>query len=382
MKKIQQFALIALLAIIPVLCVWLPFILKTKTIWNIPLPTNGMEAIVSNYDGPLYIVVAKTLYNAASIKMFPFTLPTEYYAAHFPLYPLFIRLIGPIFGFPYASLILTVASSVFALWFFNKFISQYVSTKEALWITAIFSIFPARWLIVRSVASPEPLFIGAIIASMYYFQNKKYFLAACFGAIAQITKSPAILLFAAYGVSITVPIIQKYIFGKLRTISLLPARSLFIGIIPFALLCVFFLYQSTMGNFFAYFQSGDNIHLFFPPFQIFNYSQPWVGTHWLEDVIFLYLLAASGILLLAKLKEKTPFYFSLLFFTSLIFVSHRDISRYALPIIPFLFAGYAPFLVKKEFKAVMALIIIPIYLYSLVFIANNMMSIPNWGPLL
>jgi hypothetical protein len=137
-----------------------------------------------------------------------------------------------------------------------------------------------------------------------------------------------------------------------------------------------------MGNFFAYFQSGDNIHLFFPPFQIFNYSQPWVGTHWLEDVIFLYLLAASGILLLAKLKEKTPFYFSLLFFTSLIFVSHRDISRYALPIIPFLFAGYAPFLVKKEFKAVMALIIIPIYLYSLVFIANNMMSIPNWGPLL
>lgn len=71
---------------------------------------------------------------------------------------------------------LKIVSSIICLWYFYLFIRQYVG-REALWFTFVFALFPARWLIVRSVGSPEPLFVGAIIASLYYFQNKKYWWA-------------------------------------------------------------------------------------------------------------------------------------------------------------------------------------------------------------
>jgi hypothetical protein len=82
----------ALISIIPTLLIWLPFFLRLDKFWNIPLTTQGMGTVVANYDGPLYIVVAKTLYDKYQIAQnYSFDLPTEYYAAHFPLFPLLIK---------------------------------------------------------------------------------------------------------------------------------------------------------------------------------------------------------------------------------------------------------------------------------------------------
>jgi hypothetical protein len=124
------------------------------------------------------------------------------------------------------------------------------------------------------------------------------------------------------------------------------------------------------------------MHLFFPPFQIFNYSAPWVGTFWLEEIIFIYLIGILGIYKLYQEKLKTYFYFSLVFFVPLLFVAHRDLMRYALPLVPFLLLGYRDLLIKKEFKFAIIAIIIPIYLYSLAFISQNTMPISNWAPFL
>ena len=89
-------------------------------------------------------------------------------------------------------LIVTLLSSVLALYFFDKLIAGYVGKKDALFLTFAFAIFPARWLIVRSTGSADPLFVAAIIASIYYFKNKKYWFAGLWGLVAQITKSPGI----------------------------------------------------------------------------------------------------------------------------------------------------------------------------------------------
>ena len=383
--KIKGIAPIALLTLIPTILIWLPFFVRLRAVFGIPIPEGGMASIVANYDGPLFIIVSKTFYNLDSLRIFSyFNLPLEYFAAHFPAYPVLIRAFGPFIGYPYSMLFTTMFSSFLALYFFNKYIGKYFKKADALWLTFIFSIFPARWLIVRSVGSSEPLFIAAIIASIYYFGKKKYLLAGIWGAVAQLTKSPAILLFFAYIFMAFIPKFHKLAttdmavwLKKLKLIKLLPLL-----LIPLSLLGLFVFYGSRFGDFFAYFNSGDNMHLFFPPFQIFNYSASWVGTFWLEEILFIYLLFATGIAQLIKKKLYNPAIFCIIFFISIIFISHRDLLRYSLPIVPFVILGFGDYLVKKEFKYIFIFLILPIYLFSLSFISQNIMPISDWAPLL
>ena len=197
-EKVSNLLFIAVLTLVPTLFIWFPFFLRLESVWGIPLPKDGMATVVANYDGPLFIATAKSLYDPEILNTFEFDLPVEYFAAHFPLYPILIRLLGGVTGYPYAMLIITLLSSFLAIFYFSKLIGDYVSKKDIGWMTAVFALFPARWLIVRSVGSPEPLFLAAIIASLYYFRKEKYLLAGIWGLFAQLTKSPGILLFIAY----------------------------------------------------------------------------------------------------------------------------------------------------------------------------------------
>jgi hypothetical protein len=167
-----------------------------------------------------------------------------------------------------------------------------------------------------------------------------------------------------------------------KKITLKIKRAYPLLIIPLALIGVFFLYKFTMGDFFAYFHSGDNIHLGFPPFQIFNYSANWVGTFWLEEIIFIYAIGALGIIKLFQKKEYALASFTSIFYLMILFVSHRDLLRYFLPVIPFLYAAFSDFLIKKEVKIIAAILIVPVYLYSLAFISQNVMPLSNWAPFL
>lgn len=383
-SKLTIFFRIALISILPTVFIWLPFFFRLNGVLGIPLPKDGMATIVANYDGPLFIVVAKTLYNPLLVGNFPFTLPAAYYAAHFPLFPLLTKTFAAILGYPYSMLFVTVTSSALATYFFHKFIKDFVDESQALWMTLIFAVLPARWLIVRSVGSSEPLFLASTIASMYYFRNKKYFSAGIWGVVAQLTKSAGIILFVAYFFALLLPKLKKaaqITSSKWFTTNDLK-KYFSISLIPLSLLGLFFIYKIQLNDFFAYFNSGDNIHLFFPPFQIFDYSQPWVGTFWLEEVIFVYLFGLLGLTKLIKMKEYELALFVGVFFASIIFVSHRDLIRYSLPIVPFLYVAFSNTIVKREFKLAMAVLIIPIYLFSLAYISQNVMPIADWAPLL
>ncbi len=383
--NLKDLLLIFALSTVPTLILWLPFILRSEIIWSIPLPTNGLATIVANYDGPLYIVVAKTLYNGTQIASnYSFGLSLEYYAAHFPLFPFLIRLFSPLpGGYTYSMLGVTLVSSFIAILYFFKYINLYVKKDQALWITTVFAVLPARWLIVRSVGSPEPLFMAGIIASIYYFKDKRYWLATLWGIVAQLTKSPGMLLFFAYVAHISVEYFHSVATKHLSSWhKYLPWKTLPLLLMPLSLLGLFYYYSIVFGDFFAYFNSGDNIHLLFPPFQVFNYSAPWVGTFWLEEVVILYLLGTLGLLHLIKQKKNLEAWFVGIFLVSIFFVSHRDILRYALPIVPFLFAAWAKLLVSHEFKIALAVIMIPIFLYSLTFISQNVMPISDWAPFL
>lgn len=384
-EKINKLLILLVFAIVPTLLVWVPFFLKFDSFLNIPLPGQGMGTVIANYDGPLFIVVAKTFYNADLIKsLFSFPLPVEYYAAHFPLFPLLIRLASPVLGYPYAMMTVTLMSSFAAVYYFYKLAGSYTGGKNLMWLCLVFAIFPARWLIVRSVGASEPLFIATVMASLYYFKNKRYWLAGLAGALSILTRSPGILLFIAYAGYILVPNskqIATYDLKKyIKSLHLTKVYPLLL--IPLALLGLFYYYSIVFGDFWAYFNSGDNIHLFFPPFQIFNYAQPWVGTFWLEEVIFVYLLAFLGLYNLIRKRYMMLAWFVGIFFVSTLFVSHRDIIRYSLPMVPFILIGWKDLINKTEFKLAMVILVLPIYLFSVVYISQNVMPISDWAPFL
>lgn len=378
----KNFLIITLASLIPTLLIWLPFFLRLPNVWGIKLPQEGMATIIANYDGPYYIVTAKTFYNPEAIEKFPFALTAEYYAAHFPGFPFLIQVVSPVFGYLWGMMVITLATSVVALWFFYLLLRQVGLTRSAMWLTLVFAIFPARWLIVRSVGSPEPLFIAALLATFYFFGRRNYWAAGFAGAIAQVTKSPGILIFASLLMALSFPRIQDLLLRPIRTIKSLLPLALPLILIPLTALSVFILYSRTYNNFFAYFNSGDNIHLLFPPFQVFNTAQTWVGTIWLEEIIWIYLFGFLGVFQLIKQKRLELAWFVGIFFASTLFVSHRDIARYILPTVPFLFIAFSEILNSIPLRWAIAFLVIPIYLLSINFIIGNVTPILDWTPLL
>lgn len=386
-EKYRDYLILGIVSVITTIILWLPFFLRLETVWGIDLRKEGMATIVANFDGPYYIVAAKSLYNPEIIENnFNFDLKPIYYSAHYPLFPLLIRgatTAFPFLGYPYAMMLVTIITGVAAIWMFYILLNEIGLKKHALWLSLVFTILPARWLIVRSIGSPEPLFILTVLASVYFFKKEQWWMCGITGALAQMTKPPGILLFIAYAVALLLLQWPKLAHTNFATWTrTLKWRAYPILLIPATLVGIYAFYGIAYHDYLAYFNSGDNIHLQFPPFQIFNPGQTWVGTFWLEEIIWLYLVGALGFLYLVKEKQILLSSFVGIFFISLLFVAHRDLARYSLPLVPFLFIAFSKLLTSSEFKIALVLLLIPIYLFSLAFITNNVTPIGDWGPLL
>lgn len=374
--KIPPYAIITVVTVISTFVLWIPFIFHFQSINGVHIETPNFQTILKHYDGPLYIIPAKTLYNAHDplFETHPIGLSTHYFAAHFPLYPLFIRLLAPFIGYLKSMLMVTMIFSVAFFNFFYYFLKKLRITEHPLILTFILLFLTPRFLVVRSVGSPEPLFLFTLIASLFFFIRRQYFYAGILGGVATITKTPGILLFAGY----TLWFVEQCM--KTRKIEI---RWTWILLIPGGLLLVFLLYWRQYGDFFAYFNSGDNIHLIFPPFSVFNFQKNWVGTAWLEEIIFLYFFYLIGLCTLHQNKMMRPvFYFMLVFFIATILVQHRDISRYSLPMLPFVAMAYEKFFTSRKFLFALVILIPAIYLYVWNFMLYNNAPITDWRPFL
>ena len=368
--------IIAIATITLTFLVWLPHILALPQFWGLNFK-EGFSTIYRNFDGLEYVVIAKTFYDPALIMGIPQSLPINYYAAHFPGYSALISVTAPLLGFLKSMLFISLVSTILAVWTFYLLLKDFKLTSHPLFLSLIFLILPARWLIVHSVGSSEPLFIFLSILTIYLFmkfeQSKKYYfvlLAALSGMAAQITRPPGVLLALALGLYILWNGYKKrsifYIF------SFVPFM-----LMPLALLSIFYLYSQTFGDFWAYFHSGDNIHLTFPPFQVFNKEQFWVGDIWLEDIVYTFILGFLGGIMLLKQKLYPVAFFVLTYLAASVFVAHRDVSRYILPITPFILIAFEKVLTSKEFKIILPIIALAIYLYAQNFILANTAPISN-----
>ncbi|MFZ2206566.1 MAG: hypothetical protein WA061_05055 [Microgenomates group bacterium] len=370
-KRIIPYFTLLLLVFTSTLVAWFPFLLKGE-----------MSTIYKHFDGPLYIIAAKTGYNPAAINLLDrdAVLPHNplYFAAHLPGYPFFIWLGSFAFGFLKSMLSVTIISTILLAWLFYYIVRRFQLSKQPLLLTSVFLFLP-RFLVVRSVGSPEPLFILFILGSLFFFEKKNYLFAGILGGLATMTKTPGILLFPAYilaiGEGFVIPAkagIQSKIFNF---------KLLYLLLIPFGLLMVFGIYAVQYKDFFAYFHSGDNVHLLYP-YSVFTSSAAWVGTAWLEDVIFYFALYASTVVSLWNSKYRSFFYFALVFFSATIFVQHRDISRYSLPLWPLAVIAFEHVLTSKKALLVFCILLLGIYMYAWNFLGTNTMPITEWLPFL
>lgn len=365
--KYSNQIILSLLTVIISFLFWSAFYLNLPG--KIGFPRTQLETVFANYDGPNYMIIAKCGYNKNCIgPKFSLPLPLEYYPAHLPGYPLMIKFFSFFTTGPKAMLITTLLGSVFLSVIFYEFLKLFVKDKTAFWLSVLFLFLPARLFVLRQIGAPETWFIGSILASIYFFKKDKFFLSAIFAVLAQSLKSPGIILFVAYAI----------LFLKDRNLKKYSSYLL----VLFVVLVIFSVYRVQAGDFWAYFHTGDNIHLSLP-YRVFFSQRSWINTIWLEDVIYIYLLALVGIYYLwQKFKFDIITVFPLLFTLASILIAHRDISRYIAPVYPFLVLALAPILDKKFFKIIFILILPAIILYSINFVVGNTAPIADWTPYL
>src|SRR3989344_4133326 len=318
MSRTQKELLVVFLtAICTTILIWAPFFLHLTSFWGICYPDGGLSTVVRNYDGPNYIAVAKTWYDPTLIlQHFSGTLSPLYYTAHFPLFPLFIALLAPLLGFLHALLFVPLVFSAIAACVFYVLLKQVGLQKDAMWLSSLFLLFPARFVAVRAVGSREPLFLTLLFLSLLFFLRKRYGASGVFGGLATLTRSPGILLFVSYVLFLVFQVVKD---RNLFRPSKWPWKGILgILVIPLFLLGLFLFYGFKTGDFFAYFHSGDNIHLSFPPFQVFNAAKVWDGEFWLEDIIYIYLFGLLGVFGLYAKKLYPLFFFALIYFLATI----------------------------------------------------------------
>lgn len=376
----------SLAGILSLLVFWLPFWGHTEQFWTIDFGGHGMETIVQNFDGLNFLVIAKSLYDPTQIdainQLFPTGNTPGYFAAHFPLFALMIRGFEAVLPAPYALLLaIILCNALLGAGLFAFFATFITHPTRALALTLLCLFFPARMLSTRAVGSNEPLFIALVLGSLTLSRRGTHWWAALTGALAVLTRSPGILLFGAYALAFLAA--REPLVTKLRRFA--PYLMM-----PLALMILFGFYGLRYGDFWAYFHSGDNLHLFALPFTIFSNMASWVSGMWREDIVYLYVFYGAGLIMYLKsallrptrtYAELAPALFALLYGLTLIFVSHRDLARYALPLGPLVYLGYSPY-VRRAWLPWALVLLIPIYLLGWQFVVANVQPINNWQALL
>lgn len=356
---------------------WNIFYLKLTPLLGFPKTT--LETVFANYDGPNYMAISKCGYQKSCLSgSFSLPQPGEYYPAHLPGYPILIKLFDIFTTGPKAMLLATLLGSVFLSIASFKFFRLFLKPKKAFWLALLLLFLPARLFALRQIGAPESWFLGSILASIFFFKKKKYFISALFAALAQLFKSPGILLFGAYFLLAG----YKLLFQKHNLKNIIKKYFSYL-LVPVTIFGIFYFYYLQTGDFWAYFHSGDNFHLTLLPYQIFVSTRSWINTIWLEDVIYILLLAFLGVYFLFRKKRiNIVTIFPALYLLATVFVAHRDISRYLTPVYPFLFLAFQKVLTQKYFKIIFLLILPAILLYGINFVIGNTAPIADWTPYL
>lgn len=404
---------IFLVSVLPVALVWLPFWRGWHYFYYLDLQTKGIFNVLGNWDGPHYLLIAISLYDHNELgKRLFMSLPIEYYYNHFPLYPLFIRAISGLFGYIWSGLFINLLFGFLTNLVFYLYAKK--MSKHAVILTLLFTIFPARFWVVRSIIAPETMMLFFILASIYLYESKKYLLSGLSGAFSVFTKFQAIHLFPSQLITEIEKQFFPNFFTNLKT-QLLSRKQNFFGYISNikfhftkqnvksiytkileiinvtkytwlifgGLFLVFGFFYLSTGDWLTYFHSQKVNKL--PvglPFSQFNYQSVWASTGWLEDIVFYYAGIFLLLISLSISKKRLWFWFCLTYSTMIILIPQRDITRLVMPLTPFFFLQFQKFFTSKRVLLMFILILPAMYMYTLNFMMHNQAPVADWALIL
>lgn len=139
---------------------------------------------LANFDGEHYILIAREGYG-------------EFQQAYFPLYPLLLSFVSPLFLQNYflSGLAISWVTFFAGFVFFYKFLKG-LFPKESFWILLLFLAFPTSFFFLALY--PESLFFFLTSVFFYLLYKKKFAIAAVFGFAAGTAKIQGALLFIPF----------------------------------------------------------------------------------------------------------------------------------------------------------------------------------------
>jgi Gpi18-like mannosyltransferase len=337
---------------------------------------QGMSYVYRNWDGPGYLVVAKTMYDVDlinKINPFPF-LKATHYSFQFPLYPVMIRMFSFI-GWNESM----IFSSTFSALLFSLalyFLVKEVFPKANARMVAVLSIFyTPRWFIVNHVGSTEPLMVFLITLFMIFYLKKRFVWSAVALALAQLTKPQGIVFF----VGIALYYAARIVVSLFRKKSPLPLIREFVPylIVPLALCGIFALYQYRFGNFFVFMGNEALPTLQWPPLKVLLsptifYFNVGFFTGWKEIIVITYVLYFIPIMILFEKKLQFFGVVALTYFLPVLLFNQADMPRFIIPMMPFAFLGYAEGLSNKSIYRGLLLCLPMVFLYAIGYINYNL----------
>ena len=332
---------------------------------------SNLDIVYKNWDGPSYLLAAISMYdpqvayhnnfiNSGDIRPDWSWLP-----AHFPMYPLFIRIfsfLGPFQSMLFVSISFTLLSYL-ALY---ELIKSLRITAHPLAVTLPFIFLSPRWFTVSHVGGSESMFLFFVIMFLQFVSKRDHLKSAIFIALAQATRPHA--AFFVLGMAI-IALIELWRSKDLGSVI----KSYYPYLLsPLAILAVFTLYKVQTGNFWAFFDAISlTKNLQSIPFRTFSFPASNIETFWQEVNAYDYVLYFAACLLMFRKKMWQYGVISLTYFVPLIFLQHSDISRYAIPLLPFAFIAYSEVIERKEFTWATLLMSPAIMLYAINFMDHN-----------
>lgn len=330
-----------------------------------------LDIVYKNWDGPSYIIAAISLYRPEIAVEHNFIQSADirpdwtFLPAHFPLFPVAIKLFSSL-GYFQSMLYISVVFSFLSLIALYELLVATKVTKYPLLVSIPFILLSPRWFAVSHVGNSESMFMFFSIMMLIFLHKREHLKSAVFASLAVATRP--------WGVFYGLALLFVATTDLLRTKNLGKVVSTYYPylLMPLTVLLVFVFYKLQTGNFLAFFEAiALTRNLQSIPFNSFRFPAPNIETFWQEVNAYDYILYLGGILMLFRKNLKVIGVLGLFYFIPLIFLSHSDISRYAIPLLPFVYLGYSEIIEKKEFTLATLLMSPAVILYAINFLDHN-----------
>jgi len=205
---------------------------------------------LNQWDATLYLSIARTGYSDIQLHAF------------YPAYPLLIRWVSPVFGFSAGSFAISWVAGIFAVWGVVDVARRFASSQVAWWAGLLLLWNPLSVFFIAGY--PESLLVAAMVWSLRFCLDRKWWPAALLAGLASCTMPQGIASGAVVFVALV--LIDRTWKGVLRGVAFGALGEL--GILTYWLYC-----WRTTGDAFIEQRAeklGWGTHLTYPLHAIFD----------------------------------------------------------------------------------------------------------------